>query len=62
MLEAGAWGAQDAGPIVRRILDAWLVGQGGAPDQPLPAGTDPAATSSVPVEDVPAQASSGAIP
>lgn len=24
MLEAGAWGAQDAGPIVRRILEAWL--------------------------------------
>jgi len=62
MLEAGAWGAQDAGPIVRRILDAWLVGQGGAPNRPLPTGASPAPAGSGPVEDVPAQASSGAIP
>ena len=62
MLEAGAWGAQDAGPIVRRILDAWLVIQGGAPDKPLPAGTNPAPSGSVPVEDAPAQADGGAAP
>ncbi|MFA6232336.1 MAG: penicillin-binding protein 2 [Rhodanobacter sp.] len=29
MLESGAWGAQDAGPIVRKILDAWLASHGG---------------------------------
>ncbi|MEI7038276.1 penicillin-binding protein 2 [Fulvimonas yonginensis] len=54
MLEAGAWGAQDAGPIVRRILDAWLVTQGGAPVQPLPEGANPAPPSSAQIEDVPA--------
>ena len=37
VLEAGAWGAKDAGPIARKILDAWLSAQGGAvpPHQPL---------------------------
>ncbi|MHA6204811.1 penicillin-binding protein 2 [Dyella soli] len=29
MLESGAWGAADAGPIVRKVMDAWLVAQGG---------------------------------
>ncbi|TAL84565.1 MAG: penicillin-binding protein 2 [Rhodanobacter sp.] len=29
ILEAGAWGAQDAGPIVRKILNAWLAAHGG---------------------------------
>jgi penicillin-binding protein 2 len=29
VLEAGAWGGTDAGPIVRKILDAWLATQGG---------------------------------
>jgi len=29
LLEAGAWGAADAGPIVRHILDEWLSLQGG---------------------------------
>jgi penicillin-binding protein 2 len=38
VLEAGAWGAEDAGPIARKILDAWLATQGGAvpPNKPLP--------------------------
>ena len=30
MVEAGAWGASDAGPIVRKTLTAWLATQGGA--------------------------------
>ncbi|RDI96862.1 penicillin-binding protein 2 [Dyella solisilvae] len=30
MLEAGAWGAQDSGPIVRKVMEAWLAAQGGA--------------------------------
>ncbi len=30
LLEAGAWGAQDSGPIVRRILEAWMASEGGA--------------------------------
>jgi penicillin-binding protein 2 len=30
MLEAGAWGAQDAGPIVRKVMEAWIAAQGGA--------------------------------
>ena len=29
ILESGAWGAEAAGPIVRRILDAWLATHGG---------------------------------
>ncbi len=28
MLEAGAWGAQDAGPIVRKVMEGWLIAQG----------------------------------
>ncbi len=66
MLEQGAWGAQDAGPIVRKIMEAWLAAQGGAvparnaPEQPAPAIT--ASTPDVPEDtpvatpaDVPAQ-------
>jgi len=30
MVEAGAWGASDAGPIVRKTLTAWIETQGGA--------------------------------
>lgn len=30
LLEAGAWGAKDAGPIVRKVLEAWLIAEGGA--------------------------------
>lgn len=37
VLEAGAWGGKDAGPIVRRIFDAWLATQPNPPpDTPLP--------------------------
>jgi penicillin-binding protein 2 len=38
VLEAGAWGGTDAGPIMRRIFDAWVIAKGGAasPDVPLP--------------------------
>lgn len=40
VLEAGAWGAKDAGPIVRTILDTWLVEQPGPklPVTPLKPG------------------------
>ncbi len=37
MLEAGAWGAQDSGPIVRKVMEAWLASQGG----PVPASNTP---------------------
>lgn len=37
LLEKGAWGASSAGPIARKILDAWLATQPNAPpDTPLP--------------------------
>ncbi len=37
LLESGAWGAADAGPIARKILDAWVATQKDAPpDIPLP--------------------------
>lgn len=79
VLEAGAWGAQDAGPIVRKIFDAWLAAHGGniPGSERLPVTATPASSSSTPnpalppsdeddnggdVEDVPAQASSGAQP
>jgi penicillin-binding protein 2 len=29
LLESGAWGASDAGPIVRRMLDTWLAAHDG---------------------------------
>lgn len=42
-LENGAWGASSAGPIARKILDAWLATQPDAPpDTPLPPGGVPA--------------------
>ncbi|WP_266157966.1 penicillin-binding protein 2 [Dyella silvatica] len=47
LLESGAWGAQDAGPIVRKILDAWVVQQGGT----LPVSPPPTATPASPVAD-----------
>lgn len=52
VLEAGAWGAKDAGPIARKILDAWLAAQGGAvpPNRPLP---EPMPATSVAPEDTP---------
>ncbi|MGH8156844.1 MAG: penicillin-binding protein 2 [Rhodanobacter sp.] len=66
VLESGAWGAQDAGPIVRKIFDAWVVDKGGAQpvDTPLPKPAVPPSDQEVPVEDVPADTSSsdGATP
>lgn len=66
MLEQGAWGAQDAGPIVRKIMEAWLASQGGAvparnaPEQglPVPASSAPEVPEDTPVAtpaDTPAQ-------
>ncbi len=43
LLERGAWGASSAGPIARKILDAWLATQPNAPpDTPLPESGPPA--------------------
>ncbi|MBB6249264.1 penicillin-binding protein 2 [Rhodanobacter sp. A1T4] len=60
VLEAGAWGAKDAGPIVRKIFDTWLLMQGStAPsDTPLPYQSLPAPAGSVSVEDQPVESSS----
>ncbi|WP_233843702.1 penicillin-binding protein 2 [Dyella sp. 2HG41-7] len=68
VLEAGAWGAKDAGPIARKILDAWLAAQGGAvpPNTPLPESGVAASSSAasrpedLPQEDAPATDSSSA--
>jgi penicillin-binding protein 2 len=60
MLEAGAWGAQDAGPIVRKIFDTWLAAQGGAvpANKPVEAAAAPtAATDAGAAEDLPAEGS-----
>jgi penicillin-binding protein 2 len=73
VLEAGAWGAQDAGPIVRKIFDAWLATHDGdiPGSERLPERATPARATSAPpeagdaggdVEDVPVPASSGALP
>jgi penicillin-binding protein 2 len=52
VLEAGAWGAKDSGPIARKILDQWVVDEGGArPVDPSP--TD-AVTADAPPEAAPA--------
>jgi penicillin-binding protein 2 len=47
MLEAGAWGASEAGPINRRILDAWVQARKpeAPPVTPLPSAVDPAVTA-----------------
>jgi penicillin-binding protein 2 len=60
VLEQGAWGASSAGPIARKILDAWLATQPDAPpDTPLPAeGLPPAGAP----PDVPAEASTQETP
>ncbi|TCV91580.1 peptidoglycan glycosyltransferase [Luteibacter rhizovicinus] len=47
VLEAGAWGAKDSGPIARKILDEWVVEQGG------PRPTDPGPIDAVTTEPVP---------
>ncbi|HWX65736.1 MAG TPA: penicillin-binding protein 2 [Rhodanobacter sp.] len=67
VLEAGAWGALDSGPIVRKIFDAWVVvAKGGVQpvDTPLPKPATPPGDGTAPVEDVPAEPSSsdGATP
>jgi penicillin-binding protein 2 len=70
VLEQGAWGASSAGPIARKILDAWLATQPDAPpDTPLPpegktgAGPPPsvpAPATSVEPEDMPEDVPAGA--
>ena len=72
LLESGAWGASDAGPIVRKILDAWLATHDGViPGAerlvPVAAPVRPASPAVVPEapkgeEDVPAQPSAEATP
>jgi penicillin-binding protein 2 len=63
VLESGAWGALDAGPIVRKIFDAWVVAKGGAQpvDTSLPnpaTSAPPPSNQTVPAEDLPAEPSS----
>ncbi|MGN6480237.1 penicillin-binding protein 2 [Luteibacter sp.] len=62
VLEAGAWGAEDSGPIARKILDQWVVDEGGPRPSEMPPG--PVATSDAPLEDAPAASDSvqGAAP
>ena len=77
LLESGAWGASASGPIVRSILDTWLTTHDGvipgsqrlqAKAEPMPAdagapdGGDPDGVSPDQAEDLPAQATSGALP
>ncbi|MHC1480372.1 penicillin-binding protein 2 [Frateuria aurantia] len=46
LLEAGAWGGSDAGPIVRKIFDAWLAEQKDAPaGAPPPPDVTPASAT-----------------
>jgi penicillin-binding protein 2 len=68
VLEQGAWGASAAGPIVRRILDAWLATHHGVlpagerlPDSTTLPSATPAPAGSV-IEDLPVSASSGVQP
>jgi penicillin-binding protein 2 len=62
MLESGAWGAADAGPIVRKIFDEWLVTQGKTvpPETSLPGEALPESGSSTDpdMEDLPVESSS----
>lgn len=62
MLESGAWGAADGGPIVRKIFDAWLVTQGKSVplDTSMPEQSLPVSDSSVDqdTEDMPVESSS----
>lgn len=55
MLESGAWGAADAGPIVRQVMDAWLVSNGGPVPPKSTPENGPAVPSSTPElpEDTP---------
>ena len=77
VLEQGAWGASAAGPIVRKILDAWLATHDGvipgatrlpsaalvaARPSPVSAGVPPAGAAGSEDADAPAPTSSGAQP
>ncbi|WP_049623473.1 penicillin-binding protein 2 [Frateuria defendens] len=72
VLEAGAWGGKDAGPIARKILDAWLLARGehllptrpAAPASAAPASSAPPPEAPPEDEDLPAEATSsgGATP
>ncbi|SEW06956.1 penicillin-binding protein 2 [Luteibacter sp. 329MFSha] len=68
VLEAGAWGAADSGPIARKILDQWVVDEGGprpvdpAPGQVVTADADPADAAADEPEPPAAPASAGAPP
>ncbi|WP_109125126.1 penicillin-binding protein 2 [Dyella sp. C11] len=55
MLESGAWGAADAGPIVRKVMEAWLAANGGPVPAPDKTEGSPAVPSTVPdlPEDTP---------
>lgn len=59
VLEAGAWGGSDAGPIVRKIFDAWLATHDGEipGSQRLPATT--AAPTPAPASSPPPAADNG---
>jgi penicillin-binding protein 2 len=56
VLEAGAWGAQDSGPIARKILDQWVVDEGGQRPADMPPG--PIVTADAIPEPAPGEASS----
>lgn len=62
MLEAGAWGAEAAGPIVRTVMESWLAAEGEAPVKPQPATAIPEASSTDQPEDMPAPAEGGTTP
>jgi penicillin-binding protein 2 len=51
VLEAGAWGAADSGPIARKILDQWVVDEGGVRPTALTPGQ--VTTSDAPPEAAP---------
>jgi penicillin-binding protein 2 len=55
MLEEGAWGAADAGPIVRKTMEAWIAAQGGAvpPSKTPEAGVVSASSAPEEPEDTP---------
>jgi len=55
MLESGAWGASDAGPIVRKVMEAWLASAGGPVPPTNTLENVPATPSSTPElpEDTP---------
>ncbi|MFC4525072.1 penicillin-binding protein 2 [Dyella halodurans] len=55
MLEEGAWGAADAGPIVRKVMEAWIVTQGGAvpPSKTPESGVESASSAPAQPDDTP---------